>query len=176
MIFLNSIYNRFKSFSLWLLQLFRFWTSSSNYHGFWPLVLFLHSLPRNKIKPWCDEPLTFFPSRHSLSSQEYRESGREGSKQWTECFISEHLFSQELSLTLFPKCLSTYSGHSSSKIGEHPPPTASPSLCYTEIEHFLRYPLLIWDSSCLRMHVLEAPLSPEMVLESTCHVGISPAP
>lgn len=108
MIILNSIYNRFKSFSLWLLQLFRFWTSSSNYHGFWPLGLLLYFLPRNKIKPWCDEPLAFFPSRHSLSFQEYRESGREESKQWTEFFISEQLLSQELSLIFFPKCLPTH--------------------------------------------------------------------
>lgn len=117
MIILNSIYNWFKSFSLWLLPLFRFRTSSSNYHGFWSLVLFLHFLPRIKIKPWCDEPPAFSQTG-IVSSGLQRVDGRE-----VNSGLDFHLGTSTLSPYTFPQTSRLgYSFYSSSKLGEPLPP------------------------------------------------------
>lgn len=135
-----------------------------------PLYSFFISCQGIKSNPDVMNLLHFFQAgMHCLLRNRERVDGRKVSSGLS--VSSQNISSlRSFLLHFFPNVYQlTYSGHSSSTLGEHPTPTASPSLCYTEIEHFLRYPLLIWDSSCLRMHVLEAPLSPEMVLKSTCH-------
>lgn len=135
-----------------------------------PLYFFFISCQGLKSNPDVMNLLHFFQAGiHCLFRKIERVEGRKVSSGLS--FSSQSNSSlRSFLLYFFPNVYRlTCSGHSSSKLGEHPAPTASPPLCYTEIEHFFRCPLLFWDSSCLRMHVVEEPLSPETVLESTCH-------